>query len=1267
MFTQRAHLIPLLGAQKSIYYFEELHSTTDSSTAAYHYTLVCNLNGELNIPLFTQAMQRLMERHEALRVQLFKDEEGEVFLAPLISNNSSPACPLQIINAAMNPASSIEAQLKEIAARPFFKLYESNTIDKKETGEQKISDSPNEQPLWRCVLVQYPNQHYQLLIAASSLIVDVPSANILMHDLSEFYNALVEGREPSLPNLPALREIKPEASDLSKLEKWKATLNDLSPLQLRTDFMPQSNLSYRGNRIPFKLEKSLIDALTAVDIGTQNISLHLRLLASLYILLYRYTGQTDICLGTTSANRHHYSVDVSRLVFGLVNSIPIRAKFNDQFNYLDMLQLLKPIVVDAYQNQLPFDLIAEQALSKREKGRLNTASPFDIIFNLNEQLTPLTLKEIESSYPDRLNLECSRFKLGINIDKLPDGSYRGYFEYNPELFKASTIDRIKDHWLNILKSLAQNPQEKIANIYYLTAEDRAITTKANDTQVDHSEDPFVKDLLRQTAQQYPHRNAVVFHQANGETETLTYKDLLKKIDRLAALLRAWGVGPEKIVAICLNRSPRLTIARYAVLEAGGVVLHIENNARALAFSKLSQVEDRLEIIIVDNSTQDLFKNELSEKNKTSKYTLINLDKIQALTAQLSTGINYGPPLPLTKKNLAYIAFTSGSTGTPNGIMITQEGFANLAMAIGDRVIKDTSSSAAANPNRSLPQGCQVLAISTPEFDCSFWEEGEAWKTGGTLHIVHQAGRLDPEILQAIIIKFQINAVTLLPQIADALDWTLLTSIKDLIIMGAKPKEGITQRLKQLIAERNRSGNPLAVRHEFGTTEDTVCTTENPIHAETPFDSIGFPARNHQIHILDGNLQTCPIGVPGELYLAGLGLASGILGNPVATHAKFLPLEFNPATLCFRPSSVSNLACSPSHRAAELKYDPQEDMDIEKEEKQNKSKKHKSSQPRRKSKIQRKNKKARREENTTETNAESAMQEEKDDTSTTGLASDITRFSSSSNQFFPIKVYKTGDLGVREKDGSIRYIGRVNNDTQIKIDGTRFDLAEIKAAVERHPNIQEAHLAYEAQTEETGLVQVYVLLKNPAERLHQYELNNFLESQPLSSVARVHVLFIVTEVPLNANGKVDFNALKRKALPASPLAINPMNMNRPPIVKPTTELQIRLAEIWKKVLLREIESINDSFTSLGGNSLNFVIMQSLVNAQIPLKWKIKLTRNNLTIDVLANTLIPILRNSQNPLDFPRFFPAPTQAVSLSLSANLNQSSAASNSPTPSPHA
>lgn len=1162
--TQRVKKIPLAAVQRSIYYFELLHPSTDT----YHHTIVCDLEGELNIPTMTQAVQLLMRRHETLQYRLV-ESDGQIYLTPPPDNaSSSSAWPFQVFNLTgiNTPPPPVEKMLSTL-----------KTINRETFITQPFA--LNKEPLWRCALLQFANNRYQFVMVAHHIIVDVASKNILMKDLSEIYNSLIESRNANLPELPSLEALIPQSIDNDKLELWKKTLADLSPLYMKTDFMPQTGLNSRGDRVYFEIDSALIQRLSQLATA-QNVSLHRIFLTSLYILLYRYTGQTDICIGTASANRRGYSANVDNIVSCFVNSIPVRLRLEGDMNFYEVLQKLSLSFVEALKNQLPFDVIARQAMGKKEKIKTSTASPFDIIFDLNELRTGLTLKNVNASYPSEINLGHSKFDyFGVNLDRSPNGGYRGFIEYNTQLFEEKTIIRIKDHLQAIWLSLAQNPQEKISDIFLLTPEECSTLTQVHQTDNDLDiEDHTIVDIFRQTAKHASKNTAVVFHKTTQENHRMSYGELHTNAETLASILRACGIRPDKRVGISVSRSLNLATAIWSVFKAGGVLLPLETTASELLDFKVS--ESKPMVIIVDNTTKDL----ALFKPNNGRITIINIDDWSQIKKQASKMGITSSPEKLQPDNLAYITYTSGSTGNPKGVMTTHRGLTNAAYAISDRNLRDKS---------------KVLCTAKPNFDCFFFEMLEALMTNGELHLIFEEGRLSHSVLQEVMERHQINTVTLTPRVSNYLDFSRLPHLYDIVIMGDIANEETIKRLLALVQQRQGTNNPLFVRIEYGVQEASIFSTSNPNNL-TRHKVIGrTPIRNTKFFIVDkkGSYE-CPIGVPGEIYIAGPSLARGYFNNQTLTDEKFITRLYD--------AQKHKFTAIPQTQASSATPSNSND--------------------------------------TASSSLKHAREESKKESHTAKKIKTSTSSSAptSNSQTGLMRLYKTGDCAMRLPDGSIEFIGRIEGNRQVKIHDVRVELDSLETLLQRHDNIKDCLVIGDPKNQ---TLKGYLVLKNSSSPLSKKQANDFLRQFPLPPVARLSSLLIVDKFPINANGKIDVAALEKMTssnnMEEDSASINASHSVLPMIQASLSPLEVQLKTIWEEVLgLQQtpIESLEESFEELGGDSATLAVLEVQMNNALPLLQKLQITDLSFTMTIrsLANKLLPnVITNThlfRNPASF-----------------------------------
>lgn len=1163
--------IPLSAEQHSILSYEILHP----GTPAFHHTILFTLDG-VNLIYLREALGQLIKRHEMLRYRL-EDEAGQYYFSQLPIATSAPES---------NPLSEFDS-LKTLPYPGEEKLLE--TLKTQGLDELLTRAFVFEtEVLWRCGIVHFANQDVFIFVG-HHLIIDVSSKNILMRDLTESFNALLEKRPANLPALPELSQVVHPLVDEKKIGFWNTNLNDLSPLTLSTDFMPQSEFTGQAGRFFFTLSQDLTRALSQLA-TSQAVSIHRVLLTSFFIYLYRITGHPDICVGTASANRRNYTdlsgkdISVEHVVSDFVNTLPIRLSLHGKLSFFQVLQKLSPALVDALKNQIPFETLVTRAMGKKEKRRTTTASPFDFIFDLSSKRTAFEPNEGKAGFPFELRFNHTFVHyLGLNVDERPDGSCRVFIEYNAQLFKPSRIERMAEHLKNLWQNLSQFPNSEISTLPLLSVQEHQALNGAH-----HTAKPFffdemnVVEIFRRTAKRRANHRAVVFHQATpegaayltAEAEVLTYKQLDEQSDVLASVLRSCGIRPDKLVGVSLLRSTKILVALWAIFKAYGVFLPLDTENDERLNSQLKEIQPS--IILVDNSTQELEQ----FKSPYRLFEVINIENWKLIQKRATKQGIHVFFETLQPNHLAYITETSGSTGQPKRPMNTYGAFANCALAIFGRKLKE---------------GCKVLCTAKFNFDAVLFEILEALITGGELHLIFDKGRLSPEVLQQVIPRYNLEAVTLLPQVGDFLDFSQLPSLSDIVLMGAKPKEETLKRLEVLYHQRKNTVSPLTVRLEYGVQESSIFSTDNPYSFDgQPISAIGRPIPNVQLFAVDPWGNECPLDVPGELYIAGLGLARGYFG--VCRDEGFLNCYYSAKQHRFffrsEEQKTENLS------APRVKHTREES--VERERANSKRQKPARSEP-----------------------LSSALSED----------------------FQLMRVYRTGDCVQLGEDGSLHFIGRISGNRQVKIHGVRVELDSIETLLQRHPNISQCLINFDEKAES---LKAFVLLKNSKIPMSKSDLNDFLRLFPTPPVARISALFRVNSIPVTSNGKVDAASLER----ASFTEEKSEETDKPPSFEsPVSPLEIKIHLIWEEVLGTGILSVNSSFDELGGDSIDLIKLWSLIrqricnlsNRELGLNMTIRSLARKLAPSVLCNS--SLVDNSASfsyaqPTSLPETHPAPT---------------------------
>lgn len=834
--------IPLQAAQNSMYLAEKLHP----GRTIYHHTVAIELTTHpkqsLKVDLLKKAFNILLNRHNALRSKF-------VTLDGMIQQTEIPLSEL---------SADAHWPLKIIDAPHIKKVPELNSLvdTLEQLGEKSILNAPfslEKGPLWRSALIRFSEKKYQLVMNFHHAIFDVTSQNIFLEELSSIYNSLVEKKPLTLPATNDLLNLNLSTEEKSqRMTYWQHKMNGYIPFVLRPD-LPPKKFDFHGGRVPFEINADIVKKLKQKIIKSKEApSLHMTLLASLYVALYRYSGQLDLCIGTASANRRHEQ-DTSHIINGLVNSVPLRTDLVGDPTFSELTKRVQAVAKEAYQKQIPIDEIAESL-------------PFDIIFVLNNAKKSLNLKHIDATSPIELNLENTKFKYcGINLDEdEKTGKLHGFIEYNKDEFSSSYFEKFIQRWQTLLNGIVDNPEERISDLPFLTEKDKDFL----DTHTPPREQPEFKtyfhEVVSQHAEKHPDKDAIIVHYPTGKKEKITFSELDHITNNLAAFLNAVDINPDTPVGICVARSVNLYIALFSVYKSGGVAVPLETAAGEALNYKIQSTQAR--VVFVDDETEHLFS------NYKSHFLTINLNKKEQIM-KLGRQLNHSYHSPnLHSDNLAYTRFTSGTTSEPKGVMITHGGAAELANNLRKR-------------NNNKNYSGQYFSFVPVGFDAFEFDWMNAWnkKNPGTLHML---ANYSQDGLKQVVQQEHITDLTLPPGIIGPYTPSDFPSVRNVILMGAAPDEKIFKLW---------NSKKVTIENGYGPTEATVATHIKP-YQETdnaPITSIGFPFNNMTMSIVnpaDGK-NICPPGIPGEMIIEGQ-LARGYLDENL-TRKKFPDLLFDP--------------------------------------------------------------------------------------------------------------------------------------------------------------------------------------------------------------------------------------------------------------------------------------------------------------------------------------------------------------------------------------
>ncbi|MDJ0903964.1 MAG: amino acid adenylation domain-containing protein, partial [Xenococcus sp. MO_188.B8] len=846
--VSRPAKLPLSFAAARLWFMEQLNP----NTSAYNMPIVIRLQGALNIAALEKSFNAIIARHEILRTA-FRIEAGE---------------PVQVI------IPHLTLPLKKVNLTQPSSDSPANQIQKWAETEASQSFDLTKAPLLRATLLELGARDYVLSLVIHHIIFDAWSTDVLIRELSLLYPSFCAGKPSPLGDLPfqyadfALwqRQCLSEAKLAPQMAYWKKQLGDnLVPLQLPGDHPRPPIPSFQGKRYPLKISASLTEQLNILS-QQQGITLFMTLLAVFKILLYRYSSQESISVGTAIAGRNH--PDLKPLIGCFVNTLVLRTNLANNPTFLDLLARVKNVALEAYSHQdLPLEKVVEELSPERN---LSHSPLFQVGFTFyNESRPELTLEELTIA-PLNIDSETSKLDLTLSLRKDRAGGLQGWIEYSRDLFEEATIVRMIGHWPTLLESVIANPEQPIDRLPLLTTAERAkLLGEWNNTAQKNTQEICLPQQWESQVQQTPNAIALEFAE-----QKLTYTQLNEKVNQLAHYLQKLGIKPETRVGIYLERSIDGIIAILGILKAGGAYVPLDPNypPQRLAF----MVENsQISLILTQDYLIANLEQIISAKGEDSSLLnprLICLNKVSETIAQETRD---NPHSLVKPSNLAYIIYTSGSTGQPKGVLIEHRGLVNLAKAQIQTF--------------QVNQKSRILQFASLNFDASVSEILMALLAGATLCLAKSSALLPGKPLMDLLANLAITTVTLPPSILAVLRVSELPALKTLIVAG----ESASPNLLRHWATSGRK-----IFNAYGPTESTVCATIYDCSnlANQRQIPIGRPIANTQIYILDQHLQPVPIGIVGELYLGGVGIARGYQGRINLTREKFIPNPFGSSKL-----------------------------------------------------------------------------------------------------------------------------------------------------------------------------------------------------------------------------------------------------------------------------------------------------------------------------------------------------------------------------------
>ncbi len=868
MSCQEVFVFPVSFAQQRLWFIDQLIP----GSVAYNVPTVIRLTGIVNLAALEQTFNEIVRRHETLRTT-FKVQSGQ----PVQAIAPSLTIPLSVLDLRQLPTDERPTEAKRAIAAQIEHPFDLSSG-----------------PLLRVMLLILGETEHILLLNMHHIICDDWSIGVLIRELSVIYTDLVCLDAKFRVSTSSVKTILPElplqyadfahwqrewlqavgANGCSPLQTqlayWRQQLNGISMLHLPTDRPKPAIQTYQGTTQFIELPLKLTDALQTLS-QREGVTLFMTLLAAFQTLLYRYTHQEDIAVGSPIANRNRSSCE--GLIGFFVNSLVLRSNLSGNPTFRELLGRVREVTLGAYSHQdLPFEKLVEDLHPNRN---LSHHPLFQVVFGFEN--APMSALELPGLVPSLMNidLKTTRFDLELHLWKCSEDfrslwgakweysdGLRGLVVYNTDLFDQATITRMLEHFKTLLEGIVANPEQRTANLPLLSeAELHQLLIEWNDTQVDYPQDKCIHQLFENQVEQNPDAIAVVFEDVETPhaTSVLTYRELNIRSNQLAHHLQKLGVGTSVVVGICLDRSTEMIVGLLGILKAGGVYVPLDPSYPC----------DRLNFMLEDAQVSVLLTQEKFVQHfKDLPNPVIYLDLSWEIISQES---KENPKSKVTNDNLAYAIYTSGSTGKPKGVAVTHRSVNRLVC--NTNYVKLSSSD-------------KIAQASNTSFDAATFEIWGALLNGAQLVGISQDVILSSHEFalqlreKGISVLFLTTA--LFQQIARDVPQAF-ASLRYLLFGG----ETVDPRWVKKVT---KNGSPWQLLHVYGPTESTTfssyyCVEDVP--ESTTSIPIGRPITNTQIYLLDANLQPVPIGVTGELYIGGDGLARGYFNRPELTQNRFI--------------------------------------------------------------------------------------------------------------------------------------------------------------------------------------------------------------------------------------------------------------------------------------------------------------------------------------------------------------------------------------------
>jgi amino acid adenylation domain-containing protein len=837
--VSREGRLPLSFAQQRLWFLDQLVP----NNPFYNCPSAMRLGGRVDLESLERVINEIIRRHEVLRTR-FEVIDGS---------------PVQVVDAWKH----WRLELEDLTSVPRDEREEETR--RRAIEEARKCFDLSKGPLLRVKALKLEEEDHVLLYTMHHIVSDGWSMGVLRKEVDALYQAYSAGEPSPLEELEIQyadyaawqREwLKGEALE-AELEYWRKQLDGMENLELPTDYPRPAVQSYRGSAKSFVIERKLSEALRELS-AREGVTLFMTMLGGLDVLLSRYSGQEDVALGTDIANRNREEIE--GLIGFFVNQLVLRVEVKTGESFRELLKRVREVCLGAYAHQdAPFDRLVEELRPERDLSRAPIFQSKLIWQDAAREelgLGGTTIEGVRGAGVETTTLDLTASIIDAGSDLV------GVVEYSRDLFEEETIERMISHYLNVLRGVVEDSKGTVCSLNLLSDREREqIVMEWNETIRSYPNDQYVHKLFQEKAQETPERIAVIC-----EGQQVSYGELNRRANRLGRYLQALGVGPEVVVAVCLERSVEMVVAILGALKAGGAYLPLD----------LDSPLERLALMLEDAGVVVALTRQGLEARLPSFFGQTVL--IDAEWERISEQSEREPEGKVEAESLAYVIYTSGSTGRPKGVMINHGGLANYLKW--------------ATEAYRIEEGEGAPVHSSIGFDLTVTSLYGPLVNGKGVNLLSEHEGIYA-LATALSREGEYSLVKITPAHLEVLAQQLVNSevegrTKALVIGGEQLKAGGLKYWQ----ERARGTRLI---NEYGPTETVVgcCVYEvNGGKSRREAAPIGKPIANTQIYLLDRRLEPVPIGVRGEIYISGAGLARGYVRSPELTGEKFIPNRFS---------------------------------------------------------------------------------------------------------------------------------------------------------------------------------------------------------------------------------------------------------------------------------------------------------------------------------------------------------------------------------------